>query len=393
MRVASGQVAPPGELHPETMRTPGYPGLLAVLPARSAWLMSLTNVVLSVGTVAATFFLGALVLGRPRAGLVAAGLLAVQPGDATAASYVLTETPFAFLLVTGLLLAGLAARSTGRARWPLAAWAGLVLSAGAFVRPVGLVAPVLAAGWVLLHRPIRRTWAVAALLLGVAVLPVAGWCARNAALGYGPSFTSVSAVHLAKTATLMRFQQAGKTKYPEEFFPFYDAVMAETQQHVDAGATADAGTAAVFRAEVRTHPRAYGRLMADSAAKFWTDHSMGALLQLWGRTYRPTGLRDALLGGGRSEVTWTASLVCALAWMAWNALMLLAAVGGLVRLALRRRWRTLLLLVAVVGYFLAATQYHGLERMRVPVMGLQMIAVATLLVPPKRAPVRQTAAE
>ena len=65
-------------------------------------------------------------------------------------------------------------------------------------------------------------------------------------------------------------------------------------------------------------------------------------------------------------------------WSSWNTSLLISAGIGALLLMLRARWSAWLLLTGLLVYFLFATQAPGLERFRVPVLGLQAVVVGSV---------------
>jgi hypothetical protein len=127
-------------------------------------------------------------------------------------------------------------------------------------------------------------------------------------------------------------------------------------------------------------------VMQESALKFFTDHSMGGLYQQLGLTYAPTGLRDKLMQGGfskenLSEIFSQPTGIMALFWSGLNGLLLVGMILGTVMLLVRRHFSALLLLGGVMLYFTFATQTTGLERFRLPVLGVQALLVASIFAP------------
>jgi 4-amino-4-deoxy-L-arabinose transferase-like glycosyltransferase len=172
---------------PEIFRTPGYPlFLLACDPAGLAaknddaaavrlepyyalgW-----QVLLDVGLVCLTYWLGAILLDR-RVGLLAAAFQAVTPVAIAASCRVLSDSLYAFLFTVSLLL--LVAHLRSGRWWSLLASAA-VLAAAVYVRPVGQVMIVIFA-LVLLTQP-KRLRKVAAFLAVVAML-LSPWLIRSA---------------------------------------------------------------------------------------------------------------------------------------------------------------------------------------------------------------------
>jgi 4-amino-4-deoxy-L-arabinose transferase-like glycosyltransferase len=148
---------------PNTFRTPGYPLLVALTGVNISSLM-LVQCILGGLTVLLLGVTGTRVAGR-LAGLVAAGLQALDVSALLHTGMVMSESLFTVLLVLGLWL------YLRRSILPSA----LVLGAAVLVRPVGAVvfAPLL------LHLAGQRRWLLTGMFaLGFAVLP-GGWVLRN----------------------------------------------------------------------------------------------------------------------------------------------------------------------------------------------------------------------
>jgi 4-amino-4-deoxy-L-arabinose transferase-like glycosyltransferase len=387
LRLARGEVPPriDGVL-PELLRTPGYPALLALVRAAGApWqAVSLLQVLLSSAAAAILFTLVRRWLGSERAGLVAAAILALNPADAVAANLLLTESLYAFMFLgaMALLLRG----PDLPVRWPRAAAAGAILGLAALVRPVGLLIGVGVALWLALTRRRRQDLTAAAALMALSLLPAGLWAAHNARLGAGFQLTNVGTIHMAKTAALMEMRQAGQTRYPEEFWPHFLGVVDQVRREIRPDETVDAATQRIVRQRIGRSGGAYASLMASSAGKFMLDHSAGDLCDLLGRPYRPTGLRDRLLAGhGSWQGLDLPSLALPAAWTALNVLLAVLAAVGLVRLMAAGRWAPLLLLAGCMLYFILATQSHGMERMRLPVLWAQAAMAGCAFLPRRRA--------
>jgi 4-amino-4-deoxy-L-arabinose transferase-like glycosyltransferase len=197
--LASGSFSPSPERapEPELNRTPGFPLLIAAAygaVGERPVVVSVLNVLLSTATLALVGLLGLALFGA-RAAVAAVALLAVDPGSFHYSFVLLTETPFAFLVVlsTGLLV--LAWRDPRRDLL-LVALAGVAIALATHVRPVTYYFPVAGALLVaLLARAGRRATLVAAYLVPVLFL-VGGWQARNLARAGTASFTLNQQVEL-----------------------------------------------------------------------------------------------------------------------------------------------------------------------------------------------------
>ncbi|MBL8779161.1 MAG: glycosyltransferase family 39 protein [Acidimicrobiales bacterium] len=168
-------------------RSPGYPVFLAfviraghALPFEASirGIVGVAQAFVGAGTVLLTGLLGRR-LGRPKAGMVAAAVLAVWPSVVLLTAMVLTETLFTFLLVAAVLVA-VWDEDPGRRRC-LAA--GVLLGAATLVRPAALPVAVVLVGWLIVRFAtpgarrvgLRRA---GTLVAGIAVV-LAPWVFRN----------------------------------------------------------------------------------------------------------------------------------------------------------------------------------------------------------------------
>jgi 4-amino-4-deoxy-L-arabinose transferase-like glycosyltransferase len=174
--------APAGPL--QTRRTPGFPLLIAAIYA-VAGEDPRAVVLVGIGISVLTVWLTAWVAGRlwgARAALIAGVLLALDIPSATASRLLLTETPFAALILAAIAAAvGLV---VGRPRARRGLLMGTLLAAAALTRPVGLFLVIPASLWLVLcgrtlrWRPRSTAWVLAALALPW-ILMVGGWQVRN----------------------------------------------------------------------------------------------------------------------------------------------------------------------------------------------------------------------
>ena len=91
-------------------------------------------------------------------------------------------------------------------------------------------------------------------------------------------------------------------------------------------------------------------------------------------------MKDRILKGNFSlkGINDPQAFYLALGWTLWN-IVLTGLMGlGCIALLFQRNVKTILLAGGIIFYFILATQVVGLERFRVPVIGLQAILVASL---------------
>ncbi len=123
-------------------------------------------------------------------------------------------------------------------------------------------------------------------------------------------------------------------------------------------------------------------MLANSAAKLMLDHSTPQLYAMLGRPYTPTNLRDQFLSG---HFSLQGKDLCAVAlpaaWTLLNFALAILMIIGLLRLCLRGHAWPALLMAGCFVYFVLATQYHGDERMRLPVLWVEAIAAGWAFAP------------
>ena len=201
-------------------------------------------------------------------------------------------------------------------------------------------------------------------------------------MGFGWQVSSVPPINtLFYTVAYMRIAESGKD-YGDDWPATVDDLFEQLRAETGPNETVFAAMNRMSIAAIRAQPGLYAKVMARSAAKFMTDHSAGVLMARLGRSYQPTGLRDRLFKGGLpwADVPDRTGLAVAAAWFLWNVLLAALMTLGVVVLACRRRWSALLLLAGLFVYFVLATQATGLERFRIPVLGVQALLVAAIFV-------------
>lgn len=381
-------------LRPEIMRTPGYPALLGA----TAWLglgmngLLLLQCLFSAASVALVYGVGRALLKRPGPALFAAAIVALHPADITAPTAVLTETCFTFLVLLGLWsVADRQARGIGSTTF-----GGLMIGLSVLVRPVSIFLGPAVALWMIVTDFRIKTFILATLMVALSVAPGAAWMARNHGIGFGYRLSSIPYIntYFYGNAYMRITEQGGDWK--EDWPATVDTLAGELRTELEANPEAEVfdtmKTLGVQAAQ--NHPGLYGKVIRESWTKFFTDHSMGGLYQQLGLTYTPTGLRDKLMNGGFSlenvkETLKNPTGWLALTWVGVNGLLFIGMILGTVMLLLRRHWAALILLGGVMFYFTFATQATGLERFRLPVLGIQALLVASLFSPRYIRPVKE----
>lgn len=372
---------PPRDAHglrPEIFRTPGYPLVIAAALAAHAPLASVLvfQCVLGSMAIAALYLIALRFTGSVRVAAAAAFVLAIHPADILYCNALLSESLFTTLMIAGIACLVLPASPSVR----IVCVAGLILGASVLVRPVGILLGPCIAFWLILW---LRSWKALplaiALIVSSLVLPI-GWMARNRAVGEGFMLSSVPTLSsLYYTAAYSRiFQDRGD---PADDWPTtVNFLHAQLRVDIKPDETVFTAANALAARTVAEHRAGYFDALKRSVIKFTTDHSAGALWQTLGREYRPSGLRERLLRGeGFGMLLSSPALAASTAWATLNIALFASSCVGALALVWRGRLAVALLLVGVFLYFLLTTQVSGLERFRVPVIGLQAIAAASVI--------------
>ncbi len=375
-------------LRPEIMRTPGYPALLGAF----AWTgLGLKGVLIlqclfSAFSVVLVYTIGRALLKRPGPALFAAAVVAVHPAAVAGPNAILTETCFTLLILLGLWsVADRESRSIGSATF-----GGLMIGLSVLVRPVSIfLGPAIALWMVATDRRLKTVF-LAILMLTLSAAPGVAWMARNNNIGFGYRLSSIPYINSYFYANAyMRITEQGgdwKNDWPatvDTLMVELKEAQAENPNQNVYDTMADLGVQTI-----KDDPNRYGEVMQESMTKFFTDHSLGGLYQQLGLTYTPSGLRDKLMAGGLSvsnviDSVKEPSSLLAVAWVGLNAVLFIGMILGCAMLFWRGHWSALLLLGGVMLYFAFATQTTGLERFRLPVLGVQALLVASLFAPRK----------
>jgi 4-amino-4-deoxy-L-arabinose transferase-like glycosyltransferase len=173
---------------------PGYPAMLAPLyrlTDNSLLAARLLNVAAGSLIVVLVYLLGRKVFDR-RIGLIAAGLLAVFPGQVFATSLIMTEPLFTLLFVLILTVTVYTVLGEGRP-WQ-AALIGLLIGGATLVRGEALLLAAIIPVLIFARRRSRQgALARSSLLLLCAAAVILPWTARNIAKMHAPIIISTSA--------------------------------------------------------------------------------------------------------------------------------------------------------------------------------------------------------
>ncbi|WP_432797348.1 glycosyltransferase family 39 protein [Poriferisphaera sp. WC338] len=385
LRKDIGQFESPNKhtLYPEIFRTPGYPIFLAAfrylhLPFSVVLLIQCLLAVISVALIYLTAY--SFFKSIPVASL-AAVLIAIHPADIIAPSSLLSETLFTTLLLTSIFLV------TRPANKSIAGmiFAGFALGLSVLVRPISIALAPAFALWLIVTRRNFKSLACAAVLILTTAAPISLWMYRNHSIGFGYRISSVPYINsYFYTSNYMTINEAGGdygSDWAKNITPQHTALKEAQTQNPNQDVFTTMQTMSMDH--IKEKPAVYASVLSRSFFKFFTDHSMPGLYTQLGLEYTPSNLlsRFKQKDFSLSALPDPAAAIIALSWFIFNAILLMATVIGLLMMLIRRQWAPLLLLGGTLCYFMLATQATGLERFRLPVMGIQMIIIAAMFVP------------
>jgi hypothetical protein len=350
---------------PETLRTPGYPLLLAALKGIG---FDLRGIVFLQHLAAA---LVAAVLVPMVRRMTGNGFIATVAGLFTAidlptihhANNILNETLFTVMgVVLFWVLWRIADGHPAPVRW--AAAAGLLLGAMTAVRPLAILFFVAAAAYLAWARRDVALRVVPAFVICALLIPAA-WIYRNHRVA-GVATMSTNGAVLA-----LYFHAAGALAIddPGDFFTNLERRQEELRVRADHRVRTELGITDLTRLTYAQRSEADTRLGREIVLA----HSSGfAKVTVW-------GIAVNLLGGSADALTRITTLSRSAAHRAllpYNAAALALAVIGLIWL-FRRHPRLGLLILITVGYFILVTAGAlSYSRFRVPVVPMYAIAVA-----------------
>lgn len=359
---------------PEVFRTPGYPLFLAILDllpgARLPWLV-ISQIALGLFLVGLTFGLARRFLS-PRRALVAAAVIALDPGHVLYSQLVMSDVLFATLVMAALWLTPKVAENRSLT---LALGLGAVLSAATSVRPLGLLLLVPVAGFLVMH---RAGWRSLAPVLALGLLFPIGWMARNHSCCGLPGISNAFDLNLTLVLTpkiLAADRDEPRWRVAEELFeklrPRLEVAGPKERNQIfrqTAIQAAQKAPAATLEALVLTFLEmtlaGERRVPMRLAGIAETEPSLSEELR------GGSGLLPLLRRRGGGELALLASQ------LGWNLLLWTLATRGCLHLARHHSWPLLLLTLVVVALVMAPSLVVGTARMRLPITPLLAILVA-----------------
>jgi 4-amino-4-deoxy-L-arabinose transferase-like glycosyltransferase len=334
------------------LRTPGYPAFIRAVYSVAGprpWVLILAQIAIGVATVWLVYLLSRRLFGRGSAPWAALAL-AVDPISIIFANTVQPEVLFTLLLAGGSLLwlRGMEDRS-----WGWGAAGAILLGFGALVRPIEAYLPViLVPVSLLLYRDAWKKRIVFALAVLLAFsIPVGGWVAHNAQATGVPILSTVESINL------LEFRAAGALASDEGIS--LEQAQAQLRQKLARRTAPDLNDAE--RSRVAAALAAHTLLQHPvGAVKTW---ARGAALMLGG-----PGRDELLRHVGISSRTGAVSIaLLALEFLVYVPI-LAGSAWGIVVLIRKQRWFQLVLVLALIVYFLIVSSGpEAYSRFRVPI--------------------------
>lgn len=325
----------------ETLRTPGYPLLLAAFGTRIVPVV-VTQHLLNAAIAVAVYVLASRRLGR-FVGICAALLLAVDTPTIHYANKILSETLFTAALMIVFWM--LAVR-----RLP---WAGLLTGVLVLIRPVAIAYFLVVAVYLLIRRVRAREVVVYALL--ALALPF-GWALRNYAR------TGVFTVSSISGTNLLLFRAAGTLAILDHGEDF-DADLRDEGAGLLDDATGDGDEELPHAVLARHYARVALRVIREHPVAFAELTLRGLLVNLFDSRWE-----------AMSIVTPLHPSIVRIALDAFAAALFVFALIGAI--ALRRNDLGILIILTVAYFLVISAGGESESRFRVPVMPQYAIAAA-----------------
>ncbi|MBN2584362.1 MAG: glycosyltransferase family 39 protein [Planctomycetes bacterium] len=359
----------------DTLRTPGYPLLIAAVWALAGGQMqapvAMVQVLLSTAAVGFVYAAGLLMIGR-RGAIVAASLLAIEGLSAAMASYVLSDSLYQFCVGLWFYLL---ARFLRDRSWPTLVAASLTAGLALYVRPVGLLFPLVLAGLALWTT--RGTWsgrlsrALAAVLIpAIVVFP---WCLRNHLGADTWELTTIASRN-------MLIFRAAKVKAMVEGKDFYREARAELVAEAESRTPPDATPGERLRIGRKvaidymcSHPQATMRAHLQGAVVLLALPDRWSVPHLLGADEQGGILHSQAGWGDKIRQLWRQYHSVTLAYMIASGLMLVglwiaALVGWFRAWRCGRRTEVAALIITLACLIAASVVPEAEPRLRIPLI-------------------------
>jgi len=393
-----------GTLYPETGRPPGYPVLIAasLFLFKNTMPLVMFQIVLS-GIIP---ILGYLVISRlfrkRTVALASAAFLAFEPLMVILSVVLLTETVFIAAFLGALLLFFYALSQEKRMSMAFLAVSGLLFSAAALIRPVGLYVLPIVILYLLFHvrhlaPPLKKKIAVSVIIfISATSLPVGAWMTRNKLVADSFALTSLTGIvsYFRLGVSVIAVERG------TEYGPIRQELRARAKRDIG-GELRDARNAGYYQREtlkiIKEHTGAFTKLMILGTFHLFTHDGYFDAVQriIPGLKAPKSAAQITLLARGEfSRFAEVAQKFLAWPWMIFLAaralwiLIFFSALYGSLMLWTKKTIprKSLLFILALIAVLTLPALTLGLAiegRMRIPVnifiVSLAFLGIAHLL--------------
>jgi len=419
LALSPSTIGPEHRFTPDPYRTPGYPLFLALIYGLGggSYAAIVVQSLLSLLTLWLMVLFATWLFQQPALAWRVALLAAFEPLNLIFSHQLMSDSLFTLLLLAAIwLYLKLLLGPDLQQPWVCAILAGLLLGAAILTRPVAIYFPIVMVLWLLAYRShlgqplanvsrplvdrtstsgaptgrvVVRQRGYFAVFAVVTILTVTPWIARNYLI-FQRFIISTSADHNllinpgAQIETKLRFPDGGASYWEVRLQLETELTAQMAREGLKADNEAD--RAVYFREWslriMRAHPSlALRYYLKGLITQFFSDipnffellgftreqrSGWGALIQ--------QGLRPALLK--YFGPYWPFWVAAAVPLIVYDLSLYLLTLAGIVGLCRSRSWFLLLILVSVIGYFLAISAIIGLPRYRLPAMPCYIILAA-----------------
>ena len=371
--VFSQDEAPPYAI--DTLRTPGYPLLVAAVwtltGTTSAVPVAVLQVVLSTVAVGFVFAAGYRLAGRSVA-IIAGLLLAIESLSAAMGSYLMSDSLYQLCVAVWMFLL---VRFVADRTWRNLVAASVIAGLGLYVRPVGLLFPLataLLALWAA-ALPWPRRLGQAAVAIAIAAIIVLPWCLRNHLGADTWELTTIASRNMLvyRAAKVMSMAEG------KEFYKEAPAILqAEAQARTPPEATPGQRTRtqrAVAVEYMMRHPYLTAKAHAQGAVVLLLIPDRWSVPHLLGVDEQGGILHGSSGWVGKIRRLWRQYHGLTLAYMIWSglflaALWIAALVGWTAMWRSGRRVAAMAALLPLACLIAASAVPESEPRLRVPLM-------------------------
>jgi len=368
------------------LRTPLYPFFVAGIYAISGYrvyMVLLLQIMIGALSCLIIYKIGTLLFDK-KVGLLAGCLLAVDFVSLLYANMLMTETMFTFLFLVSIYFV---VRFLKRSSIKYLVWGGLLMGLATLCRPVSLYFPVFLVVFFIFSSFVKGTPPVSRITNGLVfvlifLLTLSPWLIRNYKMSGFPHISSMGRTLLVENAVFLEQARSGRS-----FKEIQGEFSKELENLVKGKNLSEIEEVRIAQQlgleKIMKHPVLYARVHLAGTLPTLVEPGSSELWRLLGREPRGVHILSRFLTGGLQGVivavrsSKSFSQICYIVGtMIFLVVIYLGLIVGLIELLLKRKYSVVILLLAILGYFLLAVGPLGNMRYRVPIMPYTMLLAA-----------------